>query len=273
MRCLRRTIKPTEFNAAGLFPILVSPYTGWFPVQGTIRVPGTQVGYMAGVRNDIRVSDLEKTLRIYEIYASIQGESTWAGAPCTFVRLARCHLRCVWCDTAYAFSGGETQTIGSILERCEALGCPLVEITGGEPLIQKNCPILAQGLLDRGHTVLVETSGSLPIDVLPEGAIRIMDLKCPDSGVCDANDWSNIDALRSRDEVKFVIASRGDYEWSRDTVAEYALPSRCNAVLFSPAYGLLEPKALAEWITEDRLDVRFQLQMHKYVWPPDQRGV
>lgn len=256
-----------------MFPILVYPYTAWFPLRKMVCARSTWVGCMVAVQREKRVPELKQTLRIYEIYASIQGESTWVGAPCTFVRLARCHLRCVWCDTAYAFTGGEMTTIESIVEQCESLGCPLVEITGGEPLLQKECPVLAQRLLDRGFTVLVETSGSLPINVLPEGVIRIMDLKCPDSGECDANDWSNIDALRSRDEVKFVIASRDDYEWSRNTVTEHGLSSRCNAVLFAPAYGLVEPKTLAEWITEDRLEVRFQLQMHKYVWPPDQRGV
>ena len=168
----------------------------------------------------------QKTLRLTEIYKSIQGESTWAGKPCTFIRLARCHLRCVWCDTSYAFYGGEKVSIGEILAKCSEMDCTLVEITGGEPLIQPECVDLAAALLDAGYTVLVETSGTLPIHGLPADAIKIMDLKCPGSGECGKNDWSNIDALSAQDEVKIVIASRGDYEWSRDIVHTYALPGR-----------------------------------------------
>lgn len=216
---------------------------------------------------------LTRTLRVTEIYKSIQGESTWAGLPCTFVRLARCNLRCVWCDTTYSFYGGESMTIAAILDRCDALECKLVEITGGEPLAQKDCPVLAEALLERGHEVLVETSGSLPINVLPPAVVTIMDLKCPDSGECESNDWSNIDALKPRDEVKFVIASRRDYEWARDVVRRCDLPARCHAVLLSPAFGLIEPRLIVEWMLEDGLDARFQLQLHKYIWPPAQRGV
>jgi len=164
-----------------------------------------------------------ETLRVTEIYRSVQGESTWAGLPCTFVRLARCHLRCVWCDTAYAFYGGTKMSIDSIVDACRAWPMDLVEITGGEPLVQEECPALARALIDAGCTVLVETSGTLPISTLPPEAIRIMDLKCPDSGECGKNDWSNIDALTQHDEVKFVVASRRDYEWSRDTIREYRL--------------------------------------------------
>ncbi len=153
------------------------------------------------------------------------------------------------------------------------MSCSLVELTGGEPLVQESCPVLVECLLERGYTVLVETSGTLPIRVLPEAAIKIMDLKCPDSGECDKNDWSNIEALSERDEVKFVIASRRDYEWSRDVVQKYALPDRCNATLFSPAFDRIDPKQIVDWILEDNLDVRFQMQLHKCVWPPDQRSV
>lgn len=213
------------------------------------------------------------TLRIIEIYRSIQGESTWAGLPCTFVRLARCHIRCVWCDTAYAFKGGANMTITGIVDQCRELGIKLVELTGGEPLAQKECPALAQALLDAGFTVLVETSGTLPIAVLPAKCIKIMDLKCPDSGVCDKNDWSNIDALSHRDEVKFVLASRRDYEWARDTVREYRLDDRVNAVLFSVAFGYVEPADVVSWILDDDLNVRFQLQMHKFIWDPAEKGV
>lgn len=216
---------------------------------------------------------LGQTLRVTEIYKSIQGESTWAGLPFTFVRLARCHLRCVWCDTAYAFTGGEATTIATILARCEELQCHHVEITGGEPLVQKGCANLAEALLSKGYTVLIETSGTLPIAALPSAVIKIMDLKCPGSGESAKNDWSNIDALTDRDEVKFVIADRNDYEWSRDTVKRFALQDRCRTVLFSPVFGSVEPKSIVEWILEDHLDVRFQLQQHKFVWPPDERGV
>ena len=214
-----------------------------------------------------------KTLRVTEVYKSIQGESTWAGLPCIFVRLARCHLRCVWCDTEYAFRGGESVSIGDLIGRCDALECPLVEITGGEPLIQPGCADLAAGLLERGYTVLVETSGSLPIAALPSEVIKIMDLKCPDSGECDKNDWSNIDALSPLDEVKFVIASRKDYEWAAGVVQQHQLSSRCKSVLFSPVFGSIEPANIVRWILEDKLPVRFQLQMHKFVWPPDAKGV
>ncbi len=213
------------------------------------------------------------TLRITEIYRSIQGESTWAGLPCTFVRLARCHIRCVWCDTAYAFKGGDSMDISTIVDRCRELAVPLVEITGGEPLVQDGCPRLTQALLDAGFTVLVETSGTLPIADLPAESIKIMDLKCPDSGVCDANEWSNIDALTMRDEVKFVLASRRDYEWARDVTREYGLVERVNAVLFSVAFGIVEPRHVVDWILEDGLDVRFQMQMHKSIWNPSEQGV
>ena len=216
---------------------------------------------------------LRETLRVTEMYKSVQGESTWAGLPCVFIRLTGCNLRCVWCDTAYAFQGGTETAIGEILGKCEELGCSLVEITGGEPLVQENCPTLAACLLEQGMTVLCETGGSLPITVLPDKVIRIMDLKCPGSGECDKNDWSNIDALTPRDEVKFVIADRADYEWSRDVVEEYDLPARCNQVLFAPVFGAIGPRQLVKWILEDGLEVRFQLQLHKLIFPPDQRGV
>ncbi len=213
------------------------------------------------------------TLRVTEIYKSVQGESTWAGLPCIFVRLARCHLRCVWCDTAYAFHGGEKMSLDAIMERCAALECTLVELTGGEPLVQAHCVDLASRLVEEGYTVLIETSGSLPINTLPPAVIKIMDLKCPDSGECEKNYWPNIEYLSPRDEVKFVIASRLDYEWSRDVVRKFSLDQRCNAVLFSPVFGPVEPRQIVEWILEDQLPVRFQLQLHKFIWPPNQKGV
>ncbi|MDZ4861143.1 MAG: radical SAM protein [Candidatus Hydrogenedentes bacterium] len=212
-------------------------------------------------------------LTITEIYKSVQGESTWAGLPCIFVRLTGCNLRCVWCDTEYAFYGGKKMTVGEVVDACNVLDCKLVEITGGEPLLQKHCGALAQSLLDAGYTVLCETSGALPIDRLPAEVIKIMDLKCPGSGEVEQNDWTNIDRLSARDEVKFVIADRADYDWARDVVREYRLSERCHEVLFSPVFGSIDPKALVEWILEDILPVRFQLQLHKFVWPPDQKGV
>lgn len=215
------------------------------------------------------------TVRMNEIYCSVQGESTWAGLPCVFIRLARCNLRCRWCDTTYSFHGGDNQSIGHILDQVRAFGVPLVEITGGEPLAQKSCIPLAQALVDEGYTVLIETSGSLPINTLPDAVVRIMDLKCPDSDMEAFNDWSNIDYLRAdRDEVKFVLASRRDYEWSRDVIARYNLSERCKAILFSPVFGEVDPKDIVTWMLEDGLNtVRFQLQMHKFIWPPNERGV
>lgn len=216
----------------------------------------------------------EKRLRITEIFHSIQGESTWAGLPCVFIRLTGCNLRCVWCDTAYAFHGGKWMDFSTILSAVAAFETPLVEITGGEPLAQPACPALAAALLEQGYTVLIETSGSLPINTLPEEVIRIMDLKCPGSGECEKNHWPNIGYLRpDRDEVKFVIADRSDYEWARDSIETHRLETRCRAILFSPVTGSLEPAHLAQWILEDRLPVRLQLQLHKILWPGRDRGV
>lgn len=223
-----------------------------------------------GVTDEPRLAE---TLTLTEIYRSVQGESTRAGLPCTFVRFTGCNLRCVWCDTAYAFHGGEKVTVGQVLEEVAGLGVSLVELTGGEPLLQKACSTLAECLLERGYTVLCETSGALPIARLPEGVVKIMDLKCPGSGECERNDWSNVEALSERDEVKFVIADRADYEWSRDIVRRHGLAERCRAVLFSSAFGQASPRDIVEWILADGLDVRFQLQMHKYIWPPEQKGV
>lgn len=218
-------------------------------------------------------SRLDLPLAVTEIYKSIQGESTWAGLPCTFVRLTGCNLRCVWCDTAYAFSGGTRMTIGEIVDSCIASKCSLVEITGGEPLLQRHCGALAQALLDQGMTVLCETSGSLSIDLLPKEVIKIMDIKCPGSGECGKNDWDNLALLTPQDEIKFVIADRADYEWSRDELRRRKLHTLCKEVLFSPVFGSLNLQDMVAWILEDELPVRFQIQMHKVVWPPDQRGV
>jgi 7-carboxy-7-deazaguanine synthase len=214
-----------------------------------------------------------QTLTITEIYQSVQGESTWAGMPCVFVRLTGCHLRCVWCDSAYAFHGGTKMTLTDIVEKVAEYDCNLVEVTGGEPLLQENCGPLAQTLIDRGYTVLCETSGGLPIDTLPDACIKIMDLKCPGSGEEAKNDWTNIDRLSLKDEVKFVIKDRADYEWSRDAVGQHDLANRCKSVLFSPVFGEVDSQALVQWILDDHLPVRFQLQMHKFIWPPDTTGV
>jgi 7-carboxy-7-deazaguanine synthase len=217
-------------------------------------------------------------LRITEIFHSIQGESTWAGLPCTFIRLTGCPLRCVWCDTEYSFHGGDRMTLDEIVARADAIGTPLVEITGGEPLIHPNAFVLAQRLLDRGYTVLVETSGAIDIAPLDARAHRIMDLKCPDSGESSRNLWSNLDHLTERDEVKFVIASRTDYEWARDTVRTHELDARVRdgrlrALLFSPVWDAMDLKQLAEWVLEDRLPVHYQIQLHKIIWGANVPGV
>jgi 7-carboxy-7-deazaguanine synthase len=212
-------------------------------------------------------------VRVNEIFHSIQGESTWAGRPCVFVRLTGCNLRCAWCDTAYAFYQGAQMEIPAVMERVRAYGCKLVELTGGEPLLQQGIYALIEALLAEEYEVLIETSGERDIGMLDARVIRIMDLKCPDSGEVERNRWANIGHLNRRDEVKFVIASRRDYEWARNVIGEHRLEGRVNAVLMSPAFGLIEPVALANWILGDRLPARMQLQMHKYIWGPDKRGV
>jgi 7-carboxy-7-deazaguanine synthase len=215
----------------------------------------------------------EATLTINEIYHSIQGESTWAGRPCVFVRLTFCNLRCNYCDTAYAFYEGEKMPLREIVERVTAFGCPLVEITGGEPLLQKNVLPLMTMLADAGTIILLETSGAHDISKVDPRVHRIMDLKTPGSNECERNLWSNIPHLTRRDEVKFVIGSREDYEWSREKMREHNLPKRCHAVLFSPIFGRIEPREIVEWMLADKLEVRFQLQMHKFIWSPTARGV
>lgn len=219
------------------------------------------------------MSDREKKLTINEIYLSVQGESTWAGFPCVFVRLTFCDLRCNYCDTEYAFYEGKKQSLGEILDQVLGYHCPLVEITGGEPLLQKNVLPLMTMLADAGRTVLLETSGAHDIATVDPRVHRIMDLKTPGSGEVDRNLFSNIAQLTPRDEVKFVIGSREDYEWSRAQLREHHLAERCHAVLFSPIFGRIDPRQIVEWILADQLPVRFQLQMHKFIWTPTQRGV
>ncbi len=211
-------------------------------------------------------------LRISEIFHSIQGESTRAGLPCVFVRLTGCNLRCRWCDTAYAFEGGRPMRVAEVLAEVESFGCPLVEITGGEPLLQPDAVPLMEELLRRGHRVLLETGGSLPIDGVPDGVMRIVDVKCPGSGEAGSNRWENLDVLREGDELKFVIADRGDYDWAAAEVRRRGLASRCP-VLFSPVHGEMNPGELARWVLEDRLPVRVQIQLHKVLWPGVERGV
>jgi 7-carboxy-7-deazaguanine synthase len=215
----------------------------------------------------------KKTLTINEIYYSIQGESTWAGEPCVFVRLTFCDLRCTYCDTEYAFYEGKKQTLDEILAAVAAFKCPLVEVTGGEPLLQKNVLPLMTLLADAGRTVLLETSGAHDISEVDPRVHRIMDLKTPGSGESGRNLFSNIEHLTPRDEVKFVIGSREDYEWSKEQVERFELPRRCRAILFSPIFGRIDPREIVDWILADKLPVRFQLQMHKFIWTPTQRGV
>jgi 7-carboxy-7-deazaguanine synthase len=224
------------------------------------------------------VSDSERTLAVTEIFHSIQGESTWAGAPCTFVRLTGCPLRCVWCDTAYAFHGGERMSIEQIVGEVRARSAPLVEITGGEPLAQPAAGVLAEALLEAGYTVLVETSGAIDIAPLDERVHKIMDLKCPGSGESARNRWENLEHLTGRDEVKFVVKDRADYEWAREAIRTRGLDRRLEqgtlrALLMSPVWGHIDLEELAGWILEDALPVRFQIQLHKLVWGPERTGV
>jgi 7-carboxy-7-deazaguanine synthase len=212
-------------------------------------------------------------LTVNEIFHSIQGESTHAGDRCVFVRLTACDLRCNWCDTPYAFHEGRKMSIDDVLSVVEGYGCPLVEITGGEPLLQEGVYELMERLLAAGHTVLLETGGHRPIDRVPAAVVKIVDVKCPGSGEADKNCWSNLDRLAAHDEVKFVVLDRADYEFARDVLTRTQLPSRAAAILFSPVHGQLDPKTLSEWVIADRLSVRVQLQLHKLIWSPTTRGV
>ncbi len=204
-------------------------------------------------------------LRVTEVFHSIQGESTQAGRPCVFVRLTGCDLRCVWCDTEYAFEGGTPMSIEDVVDRVASYGCPLVEVTGGEPLLQRDCVPLMSVLLARGYEVMLETGGHRSVEEVPVEVRRILDVKCPASGESHRNHLENFDRLTPRDEVKFVLADRADYEWARAFVRERSLHERCP-VLFSPVWGRVEPRDLAEWILADRLPVRLQLQVHKVLW-------
>ena len=217
-------------------------------------------------------------LRITEIFHSIQGESTWAGLPCTFVRITGCPLRCVWCDTEYAFHGGERMGFDQILEEVGTNPTRLVEVTGGEPLSHPGAFKLVELLLDRGYTVLVETSGAFDVEPLDARAHKIMDLKCPGSGESHRNRWENLAHLSERDEIKFVVNDRVDYEWTRATILDHHLDQRIaqgtlGALLISPVWNEVDMEQLAGWILEDSLPVRLQLQLHKQIWGAERTGV
>jgi 7-carboxy-7-deazaguanine synthase len=212
-------------------------------------------------------------LTVNEIFHSVQGESTHVGRPCVFVRLTACDLRCSWCDTPYAFTQGRKMTVEDVLSEVRDYGCDVVEVTGGEPLLQKDVYPLMQRLLEEGKTVMIETGGHIDAGGVPQGVIRVIDVKCPGSGESEKNCWQNLDNLRPADEVKFVIKDRADYEYAREIVERRRLAGRSAAVLFSPVHGVLHPRQLTEWVLADRLPVRVQLQIHKYIWSPDTRGV
>lgn len=212
-------------------------------------------------------------LKINEIYLSIQGESSKAGLPCVFIRLTYCNLRCTYCDTEYAFYEGKDFTVEQIIQKVKEFDCALVEITGGEPLVQdEECRHLMKRLCDDGYEVMLETGGSLPIKEVDDRVKIVMDLKCPSSGMLKKNLYDNLNYLKSDDELKFVIGSFEDYEWTRDIIKKYDLDSRCN-ILFSVVFDKFEPVTLVQWMLKDKIKARFQLQMHKYIWSPEMKGV
>jgi 7-carboxy-7-deazaguanine synthase len=212
-------------------------------------------------------------LTINEIFHSVQGESTYAGRPCVFVRLTACDLRCRWCDTPYAFYEGSKRSLDEVIGEVDRYGCSLVEVTGGEPLLQEDVYPLMQRLLDSGKTVLLETGGHRSTERVPADVVTILDVKCPASGEVAKNDWTNLERLRPRDEVKFVVQDRADYDFARDVIARHELAGRASAIHLSPVHGRLDPKTLSQWVLADCLPVRVQLQLHKYIWSPDTRGV
>jgi len=211
-------------------------------------------------------------LKINEIFYSIQGEGTSAGLPCVFVRLTYCNLRCTYCDTEYAFYEGKDMSVDEILSEVNKYNCNLVEVTGGEPLIQNESLVLMTELCDLGYLVMLETGGSLPIEKVDNRVKIIMDFKCPTSKMVKKNDYNNIKYLKPIDEIKFVIGNREDYDWSNKLISEYELDLKCD-ILFSTVFGKLENRALVEWILNDNLNVRFQTQLHKHIWEPDKKGV
>ena len=209
---------------------------------------------------------------INEIFKSIQGETSYAGLPCAFIRVTGCNLRCSYCDTTYAYEDGKEMSLSTILESIAGFKTKIVCVTGGEPLSNKDTPLLIKDLLNRNYTVLVETNGSYDIRAIPQKAIKIMDIKCPDSNMSHFMNWQNIKYLTKFDEVKFVLSSRKDYEWTKTLIDKYNLSQIAN-VLVGTAFGAISPKEVVQWILEDNLDVRFQLQLHKYIWGSQTRGV
>jgi 7-carboxy-7-deazaguanine synthase len=211
-------------------------------------------------------------MRITEIFYSIQGESSFIGRPCVFIRTTGCNLRCVWCDTAYSFYGGEEISLDDIMKKVASYGCQLVEITGGEPMLQKEIYELCDRLLAANHTVLIETGGSLDLSQLDPRVIKIVDLKCPGSGEAERNYWPNLEILQPRDQIKFVIKDRRDYEWTLEVIRKHCLEERFH-LLFSPVFGEMDLRPLAEWMLADRVKAQLQVQLHKFIWPPEMRGV
>lgn len=207
----------------------------------------------------------QPTLQIASIFASIQGEGTAAGLPCSFVRLAGCNLDCTWCDTRWARQGGSPLSLDEVLDRVSALRCHLVTVTGGEPLAQPACLDLLRGLVRRGHRVILETNGSLPLTGVPRGVTTVLDVKCPDSGMSHHNDAANLARLRPGDEIKFVLASRHDYEWTRTFLSRHQIPTGCH-VLLSPVWDRLAPRELAAWMLADGMAARLNLQLHRIIW-------
>jgi len=211
-------------------------------------------------------------MKINEIFKSIQGETSYAGLPCAFIRVTGCNLRCNYCDTTYAYEEGNEVSLSTILGSIAGFKTKIVCVTGGEPLSNNDTPFLLEALLDKNYTVLVETNGSYDIRTIPQDAIKIMDIKCPDSNMSHLMDWQNINHLTDLDEVKFIVSSKKDYEWTKDVIRKYSLSEKTN-VLIGTAFGAISPKTVVQWILEDNLDVRFQLQLHKYIWEPLSRGV
>ncbi len=211
-------------------------------------------------------------MRITEIFYSIQGESSFIGRPCVFIRTTGCNLRCVWCDTAYSFYGGEEISLDDIMKKVESYGCQLVEITGGEPMLQKEIYELCDRLLAADHTALIETGGSLDLSKLDPRVIKIVDLKCPGSGEVERNYWPNLEILQPHDQIKFVIKDRRDYEWALAVIRKHRLDERFH-LLLSPVFGEMELRPLAEWMLADRVKAQLQVQLHKFIWPPEMRGV
>ena len=212
------------------------------------------------------------SLKINEIYYSLQGESTHSGCPCIFIRLTYCNLRCSYCDTEYAFYDGKDMEITDIMSEIKRWDCNLVEVTGGEPLFQDECIDLLNELVNSNYEVMLETGGSLSISDVPKKVVKIVDFKCPSSGMVKKNLWSIVDDLQSNDEVKFVIGNREDFDWAKDRITEYSLDKICT-LLFSPTFGEIDPQQIVEWILAENLPVRMQLQMHKMIWSPEEKGV